>query len=492
MILFGSFRIVLPFREFRFLCCILCFDLDIVVSERFDVAKKKNQVFDFKYSCIFDEMKRKTGCNILINNPVVTILTPMYNASLYLDDCIQSVKSQTYHNWELLLIDDGSTDDSLKKALNWAERDSRIKVLFHNGNVNKGVSATRNLGIREAKGKYIALLDSDDMWLPEKLEKQISILERDPELVLIYCKALTVDQDGVELGKSKNVYNFPHVCGAGPIGRFDDALELSISSQLWIPCLAAIIKANELREIKGFDETLSSQIEDSLMFTVICSKGPIYFINEILCKYRVHPQSYTCSSPWVLGIIEYYDRLYKHLPTKYVPLISFYFDNFLQARFIRFSSLYSFQEKEIKGNLSLLARYKLVCYFYAVLRILNTEKLSIKHKFRLILLLIKNFLRNVEKVPLQIRIVANNFNDQDWQAGVMTKDSSKNMFYFINDAAAEQPVAVGSKLVFARSGSASVTKVDTVQQDGGIAVFVTVDCDLDPAGDGFPNPIFVL
>lgn len=93
---------------------------------------------------------------------------------------------------------------------------------------------------------------------------------------------------------------------------------------------------------------------------------------------------------------------------------------------------------------------------------------------------------------VKTRITANNFSDKDWKAGVMTKDDSRNMFYFLNDVAAEQPVSVGIKLVFAKSGAARVTKVDTVLQDGGIAVFVTVDCELDPLGDGFPQPIFLL
>ena len=89
------------------------------------------------------------------------------------------------------------------------------------------------------------------------------------------------------------------------------------------------------------------------------------------------------------------------------------------------------------------------------------------------------------------KIVANNFSDEDWKAGVMTKNGSKNMFYFLNDARTVNPVTVGTKLVFAKSGAASVTKVDVATQGGRIAVYVTVDHDLDPAGDGFPNPILV-
>ena len=251
-----------------------------------------------------------------MNIPVVSILTPVYNASLYLDDCVESVIAQTYQNWELLIIDDGSTDDSLQRAMKWAERDQRIKVFHHPHNKNKGVSATRNLGIRHAKGKYIALLDSDDLWLPEKLEKQISVMERDPELVVAYSKAITIDQDGVDLDESVHNYDFPRICGLGNPGRSDNAVEQYITRELWMPCSSVVMRSDVLRNIKGFDETLSTQVEDALLFTIITSKGPVYFTDEILVKYRMHPQSFMYTYPWVLAYMEYYDRLTKCLPGK--------------------------------------------------------------------------------------------------------------------------------------------------------------------------------
>lgn len=88
-------------------------------------------------------------------------------------------------------------------------------------------------------------------------------------------------------------------------------------------------------------------------------------------------------------------------------------------------------------------------------------------------------------------IVANNYSDKDWAAGAQTKESHKNMFYFLNDTSVMHSVDVGTKLIFANSGVASVTKVDTIPQGGRTVVFVTVDRDLDPVGDGFPHQILI-
>ncbi len=100
--------------------------------------------------------------------PLVSVITPVYNRSLFLDRTVQSVVAQTFKDWEMLLIDDGSSDDSYQMMLRWAEKDDRIKVLHHPGHVNRGISATRNLGIGQARGEYIAFLDSDDLWRPER------------------------------------------------------------------------------------------------------------------------------------------------------------------------------------------------------------------------------------------------------------------------------------------------------------------------------------
>ncbi|MCF2848665.1 glycosyltransferase [Pseudoalteromonas sp. ACER1] len=103
---------------------------------------------------------------------LVSVIMPTYNAESYLAESINSVIAQTYNNWELLITDDCSTDDTVAIAKKYADSDSRVKLFIQPQ--NQGAGAARNNSIMNAKGKYIAFLDADDLWLPEKLEKQVA------------------------------------------------------------------------------------------------------------------------------------------------------------------------------------------------------------------------------------------------------------------------------------------------------------------------------
>src|SRR5918997_1425231 len=121
------------------------------------------------------------GSNILVS----TIL-PFLNAEKFIEEAIESVFAQTYDDWELLLIDDGSTDGSTRIALQYAERHrGRVRYLEHPEHQNRGVSASRNLGISHARGEYVAFLDADDVWLEHKLEQQVAILSSHPEAGMV-------------------------------------------------------------------------------------------------------------------------------------------------------------------------------------------------------------------------------------------------------------------------------------------------------------------
>jgi glycosyltransferase involved in cell wall biosynthesis len=120
-------------------------------------------------------------------SPAVTVIVPIFNAERFLDEAIQSVIAQTWQNWELLLVDDGCTDASGTIARRYAASDpDRIRCLEHPGHRNLGLPASRNLAIQHARGEYLAPLDADDVWLPEKLEQQLAILEAHPEVALLF------------------------------------------------------------------------------------------------------------------------------------------------------------------------------------------------------------------------------------------------------------------------------------------------------------------
>jgi len=132
---------------------------------------------------------------------LVSIVTPAYNAHRFIGECIESVIAQSYQNWELIIVDDSSTDDTVDIIQQYVNRDYRI-ILFSN-ETNLGVSSSRNIAIKEAKGNYIAFLDSDDIWLENKLEMQIRLMESQ-NIPITYSDYDTIDEDGYVTGHFKS------------------------------------------------------------------------------------------------------------------------------------------------------------------------------------------------------------------------------------------------------------------------------------------------
>ncbi len=126
---------------------------------------------------------------------LVSIIVPIYNVEKYLEETLGSVLKQTYTNWELILIDDGSPDRSVEIAKKFLD-DQRIKLISQ---TNQGVSVARNNGMKACKGTYIAFLDADDIWEVDKLEKQIKVLEASPEIGWVFSDMQAFDDESGEL-----------------------------------------------------------------------------------------------------------------------------------------------------------------------------------------------------------------------------------------------------------------------------------------------------
>lgn len=223
--------------------------------------------------------------------PFFSIISPVYNCAEFLERTIQSVLNQSFLDWELLLIDDGSKDESYVIAEEWSRIDSRIKHFFHDNRVNKGVSASRNLGLNNANGKYIAFLDSDDIWLPEKLERQYEIIKNNNEdLVFIYCKAKIINENSniitqeiaPQFNKMKTIY------GYGIPGISINPYRKIINKGFEAPTSSVVIKKSVIdkRNIR-FKEHLTYS-EDGLFWFEAIKNGNIYFIDEPLMLYRIH------------------------------------------------------------------------------------------------------------------------------------------------------------------------------------------------------------
>lgn len=130
-------------------------------------------------------------------NELVSIITPSYNSEKYISDCIESVIAQTYTNWELLITDDCSKDNSIKVIQQYVDKDPRIHLFVLKE--NSGAAVARNNSIKEAKGRYIAFCDSDDFWMPDKLEKQLEFM-RQKDCALSYTSIILCDESGTIKG----------------------------------------------------------------------------------------------------------------------------------------------------------------------------------------------------------------------------------------------------------------------------------------------------
>lgn len=134
--------------------------------------------------------------------PLVSVIMPCYNGERFIAEAIESVLGQTYQNWELIIINDGSTDNSEKIIKELLNKDNRIRYIKNNK--NKGIPATRNVGIKASKGEYIALLDQDDFWMKEKLKIQmIEILKNNSSFGLKFSNTIIMDFTNNKIVKNK-------------------------------------------------------------------------------------------------------------------------------------------------------------------------------------------------------------------------------------------------------------------------------------------------
>ena len=133
----------------------------------------------------------------MINNDLVSIIIPVYNSSKYLEETIKSIGKQTYNNYEAIFIDDGSCDNSVEIIEKYKAQNSKIRLIKIE---HKGVSEARNIGIREAKGRFLTFLDSDDIWLENKLERQINYIKEN-DYAFVYCNFKYISDDGTRVSK---------------------------------------------------------------------------------------------------------------------------------------------------------------------------------------------------------------------------------------------------------------------------------------------------
>ena len=228
----------------------------------------------------------------------VSVIIPFLNGKQFVGEAIESVAQQSYENWELLLVDDGSTDGSTEIALRFAELyPAKARDLDHRGHQNRGTCASRNLGIRHATGEFIAPLDADDVWLPHKLEQQVSILLSNAEAGMVCGRSqLWYSWAQAENSQCDSLYGLatqPNVVINPPT-----LLKLSLERKTGTPCPSDILLRREVVErIGGFEEDFRGvyqHCEDQAFLYKVYLTTPVFVSSEYWDRYRIHRES--CSS----------------------------------------------------------------------------------------------------------------------------------------------------------------------------------------------------
>jgi len=225
--------------------------------------------------------------------PFVSIIIIFLNAEVFLQEAIESVYAQTYRNWELLLIDDGSTDRSAQIARRHvAQNPACIYYLEHPGRQNRGMSASRNLGIRQARGDFIAFLDADDVWLPAKLEHQVSVIKDRPEIGMLYGNTLYWHSWSEASDALKTDYLPRLGLPTDTIIEPPGLLPLFLIGKTAVPCICSIlVKKEVLDRVGGFEESFRGPYEDQVLYAKICLNVPVFVSGDCWEKYRQYPHS---------------------------------------------------------------------------------------------------------------------------------------------------------------------------------------------------------
>lgn len=267
--------------------------------------------------------------------PLVSIITPYLNSEKFMEETVESVIAQTYENWELLLVDDGSSDGSPAIALQYAKRyPGKVRYLEHGQRRNLGQSASRNLGIRHARGSYVAFLDADDVYLPQKLERQVAILEAHPEAGMVY-------------GASYYWYSWS---GNPRQSRWDRKAPLGVRPEALyspptllakylrhggvVPCICGLMLRRQVAEdIGGFEDVIHRMYEDQVLLAKICLAVPVYVESGCWDKYRQHIDS---TSQQAISARQYHPSEPNQSRLAYL----LWLENYISARNIQYPALW--------------------------------------------------------------------------------------------------------------------------------------------------------
>lgn len=240
-----------------------------------------------------------------MTNALVSSIIIFLDEERFLEEAIQSVFAQTYENWELLLVDDGSTDRSSEIARSYAKQyPDKVRYLEHEGHQNRGMSAARNLGVHHARGQYIAFLDADDVWLPQKLKQQVKILESQPEAVMLYGRtqfwhSWTGNLEDEQYDRLTNL-GVPFNTLIQPPAL----LKLFLEQEDTVASTCSVLIRREVfQTVGGFEDEFRSMYEDMVFYTKVFLQAPVFVASGCWDRYRQHPDN-SCSVARRTGLLD--------------------------------------------------------------------------------------------------------------------------------------------------------------------------------------------
>ena len=230
---------------------------------------------------------------------LVSIIMPSYNTGKFIRETIESVLAQTYANWELIIVDDCSTDNTDEVVKDYLSDD---RIHYIKNDRNSGAAVSRNRALREAKGKWIAFLDSDDLWEPEKLQKQIAFMKK-KNYHFSYTNYVEIDEKSIPNGK--------YVTGPKRITKY------GMYNYCWMGCLTVMYDAEVVGLIQIEDIKKNN---DYAMWLKVCKKTSCYLFNEPLARYR--KRSGSISNHGYMKLLKWHYKLYREAEKKN-PISSF-------------------------------------------------------------------------------------------------------------------------------------------------------------------------
>lgn len=211
-------------------------------------------------------------------NALVSVIIPTYKRTDFLKLTIQSVLNQTFQDYEIIVVDDGTPNDDNFVLCQTFEKVKYIKIKN-----SGGPAKPRNIGIQEAKGKYIAFVDDDDLWLPSKLEKQVAVLENNPDFGLVHCCCQVIDEKGI---KKKQIIGRP---GSLDVKHGDLAMRMIGNWTLMMP--TPLLRKEVVDKVGFFNEKMTPATEDAEYWSRCSFETKFYYIDEPLARYRIHPNN---------------------------------------------------------------------------------------------------------------------------------------------------------------------------------------------------------